>query len=242
MCSSRPWRCRPDRRPVLAAALVLAALSSITPGAQAPGWTTYRDPAGRFTFDYPASFGTPSRGTNDGFEDRVAAVRFSGLTGLGGEAAVTRGRVVLDLQAFGGLYDPIALEVFPEAMRRQIVAALAPITPESACRLLAAADHVPGDRGLPANVVEAARRVDRFRNVSPRLLRCEVRDGVLIFHKEATFDSSVPPARQHIFGALRFLTPQGDAFQLVRALPAPPPAAELETLERVVRSYSPAVR
>jgi hypothetical protein len=223
--------------------LLLASLQQpATAQRAAPDWVTYRDPQGRFTFDYPASFGAPSRGTNDGFEDRVAAIRFSGLPGLGGEAAVTRGRVVLDVQALGGLYDPIALEVFPDAMRRQVVAELAPVTPESACRLLAAADHVPGDRGLPANVVEAARRVDRMRNVSPRVVRCEVRDGVLIFHKEATFESSLPPARQHIFGAVRFLAPQGDAFQLIRVLPAAPPAAELETLERVVRSYSPAVK
>jgi hypothetical protein len=48
--------------------------------------------------------------------------------------------------------------------------------------------------------------------------------------------------RQHIFGALRFLTPQGDAFQIIRVLATAPSAADLETLERVVRSYSPSVK
>ena len=150
-CASvRPRPSRPDRRPVIAAAVLLAALSAVSPGAQAPGWTTYRDAQGRFSFDYPQQFGTPGRGTNDGFEDRVAAVRFSGLAGLGGEAALTRGRVVMDVQALGGLYDPITFEAFPDAMRRQILAVLPPVTPQSACQLLAVADHVPADRGLPA--------------------------------------------------------------------------------------------
>jgi hypothetical protein len=242
MCISRPRPSRPDRRPVIAAAALLAALSAVGPGAQAPGWTTYRDARGRFSFDYPQQFGTPGQGTNDGFGDRVAAVRFSGLAGLGGEAALTRGRVVMDVQALGGLYDPITLEAFPDAMRRQIVAVLPPVTPQSACQLLAVADHVPADRGLTANVLEGARRLDRMRNVAPRLVRCDVTGGVLVFHKETTFESGLPPVRQHIFGALRFLTPEGDAFQILRVLATAPTAADLETLERLVRSFSTGVR
>jgi hypothetical protein len=242
MCVSRPRPSGLDRLPVVAAAALLAALSAVSPGAQAPGWTTYRDAQGRFSFDYPQQFGTPDRGTNDGFADRVAAVRFSGLAGLGGEAVLTRGRVVMDVQALGGLYDPIALEIFPDAMRRQVVAVLPPVTPQSACQLLAAADHVPADRGLAANVLEAARRVDRMRNVAPRVVRCDVKDGVLAFHKETTFESGFPAVRQHIFGALRFLTAQGDAFQIIRVLATPPAAADLETLERLVRSYSTGVK
>src|SRR5688500_14536004 len=116
MCVSRRRPSRPDRRPVIAAGILLAALSGISPGAQAQGWSTYRDAQGRFSFDYPQQFGPPGRGTNDGSEDRVAAVRFTGLAGLGGEAALTRGRVVMDVQALGGLYDPITFELFPDAM------------------------------------------------------------------------------------------------------------------------------
>src|SRR5262245_7245814 len=87
------------------------------------------DPARRFRFSYPASFGEPSTGTNDGFGDRVAAIRFSVfLSGIGGEAALTRGFPVIDLQAARGLYDAIALEVFPVGLRRQIVGALQPLT------------------------------------------------------------------------------------------------------------------
>jgi hypothetical protein len=126
-------------------------------------------------------------------------------------------------------------------MRRQILAVLAPVTPQSACQLLAAADHVPADGRLPAKVLDLARSLDRMRNVAPRLVRCDMRDGVLVFHKETTFESGLPPVRQHIFGALRFLTPPGDAFQIIRVLATPPAMAELETLERLVRSFSPGV-
>src|SRR5688572_14178572 len=89
-----------------AAVLIVTAIAGAA--AQDAGWMTYRDPQGRFTFQYPPSFGTPGRGTDDGFGDRVAAVRFSNLMGPGGEAVLTTGPIVVDIQALGGLYDPIA--------------------------------------------------------------------------------------------------------------------------------------
>ena len=93
---------------------------------QAENQREYVDPGRRFRFSYPAAFGAPSSGTNDGFEDRVAALRFAvfSSSGIGGEAALTRGFPVVDIQAVGGLYDAITLEIFPEPMRRQIVQAL----------------------------------------------------------------------------------------------------------------------
>ena len=106
----------------LAWVVIGAVLAGVAVLTQSPGWSTYRDARGRFSFEHPAAFGAAGPVTNDGFEDWVAAVRFASLRGLGGEVALTRGRVVLDIQALGGLYDPIALEVFPDAMRRQVVA------------------------------------------------------------------------------------------------------------------------
>src|SRR6266516_156652 len=95
----------------------------------------YVDPGGRVRFSYPAAFGAASRGTNDGFEDRIAAVRFAVFSsGLGGGAALTRGFPVVDLQAAGWLYDAIALEVFPESMRRLILGALVPLRVATFCQ------------------------------------------------------------------------------------------------------------
>jgi hypothetical protein len=60
----------------------------------------YADPARRFRFSCPASFGEPSPGTNDGFGDRVAAIRFSLFSSaIGGEAALTRGCTIRALGA-----------------------------------------------------------------------------------------------------------------------------------------------
>ncbi|MGH9236523.1 MAG: hypothetical protein ACRD3G_00665 [Vicinamibacterales bacterium] len=229
-----PWRCSAS----IAAVLIATAIAGAAP--QNPGVATYRDPQGRFTFEYPVSFGTPGRGTDDGFGDRVAAVRFSNLMGLGGEAALTTGPIAVDLQALGGLYDPIALQVFPDAIKAQVVAARPAITRAGFCQLLGAADHLGAAAALPERVREAARSVDRVRNIDPRVVRCQLAGDTVTFHKEATFSSGAMSARQHIFGALRFLDGPFSAFQIVRAALAPPTDEDLDALTRIVRSFTAA--
>jgi hypothetical protein len=139
----------------IASVLIVSAIAG--GAAQDPGLATYRDPQGRFTFEYPVSFGIPGRGTDDGFGERVAAVRFSNVIGLGGEAVLTTGPIVLDVHALGGLYDPIALQVFPDAIKAQVVAARPAVTRVGFCQLLGAADHLGRATGLPDRVREAAR-------------------------------------------------------------------------------------
>ena len=184
----------------------------------------YADPARRFRFSYPASFGEPSPGTNDGFGDRVAAIRFSVFSsGIGGEAALTRGFPVVDLQAAGGLYDAIALEVFPEAIRRQIVGALQPLSATNFCNQVAMEQHLDPQAAVFATLTAQQRSaiasVDRTRNVSPRVLRCVVEGSTVTFDKEAAFAPGGP--RQHVYGAVRFLEAPYSTFQIVRAGPAP---------------------
>jgi hypothetical protein len=220
--------------------LIVTAIAGAAP--QNPGLATYRDPQGRFTFEYPVSFGTPGRGTDDGFGDRVAAVRFSNLMGLGGEAALTTGPIAVDVQALGGLYDPIALQVFPDAIKAQVVAARPAVTRDGFCQRLGAADHLGAAAGLPERVREAARNVDRMRNIDPRVVRCQITGDTVTFHKEATFASGAMSARQHIFGALRFLDRPFSAFQIVRAALAPPTDEDLDALARIVRSFNAARR
>src|SRR5215475_6448495 len=102
----------------------------------------YTDPAGRFTFSYPSTFGSPSAGTNDGFGDRAAAVRFSTFPATyGGEAVLMRGFPLIDLQAVGGLYDGLMLEVFPAPLRALVVAQLPRMTAASLCAALAQPRH-----------------------------------------------------------------------------------------------------
>jgi len=218
----------------IAAAIATLAL------AQADAGREYVDPDRRFRFSYPAAFGAPLTGTNDGFEDRVAAIRFATFSSsVGGEAALTRGLPVVDLQTVGGLYDAITLEVFPEPMRRLIVAALPPLSIGNFCQLLAQEQHLdPQIAALspltaPPKAVVAS--VDLMRNVSPRVIQCVASGTTVTFDKEAGLQPGSP--RQHVYGALRFLEPPYTTFQIVRAGPAPDPAV-LGQMTAVVRSWS----
>jgi hypothetical protein len=223
--------------PIVMGALGLLALA--TAGmTDSQDWPTYRDARGRFEFRYPPGYGSPQQGTNDGFGDRVAAVRFSAVTGLGGEAAVTKGRVVLDLQAAGGLYDEISLQVFPDALRRPIEAVLPPITIENICAILGQQDHLPAGAGLDPKVAEAARSVDHVRNIDPKIVQCRRSGSVVTFHKAATFIAGAAKARQHLYGAVRFLAPPYSSFQFVRGALEPPAGGALDAITRMVESFT----
>ena len=200
----------------------------------------YTDAARRFRFSYPASFGDPSPGTNDGFGDRVAAIRFSVLSaGIGGEAALTRGAPVIDLQAAGGLYDAIALEVFPDAIRRQIVDALPRLSAANFCSQIGMEQHLdpqaPAFSKLTAQQRAAIGSLDRMRNAGPRVVRCEVDGATATFDKEVSFAPGGP--RQHVYGAVRFVDAPYSTFQIVRAGPAPD-AALLNQISAAVKSWA----
>jgi hypothetical protein len=208
--------------------------------AQTAGVREYVDGERRFRFSYPAAFGAPSTGTNDGFEDRVAAIRFATFSsGIGGEAALTRGLPVVDIQAVGGLYDAIALEVFPEPLRRLIVQALPPLNAGSFCQLLAEEQHLdPQSQALSQLTAQqrgAIASTDRMRNVNPRVVQCEVSGTTVTFDKEVGFQAGGP--RQHVYGAVRFLEPPYATFQMVRAGPASDPVA-LRQMTAVVMSWT----
>jgi hypothetical protein len=211
-------------------------------------WLTYEDPSGRFRFSYPSSFGIPSQGTNDGFGDRVAAIRFSefssGLRGrslvLGGEATLTRGWIYVDLQAVGGLYDSIALEALTDPLRAKVVAALPSLSPRNFCAQLGRPQHLdpasPVFSGLSAGQKTALAGLDQLRNINPTVHRCELSGDVVVFHKECAFSEAQPLDRQHVYGAVRFLSGTFSSFQIVRATSSPPAAEILTAIGDVVKS------
>ena len=201
--------------------------------------TEHRDPQGRFRFAYPRSYGAASPGTNDGFNGRIS-VRFASFpVPLGGELVLTRGFPYVDMQAVGGLYDSIALEVFPDALRGRIVAQLPRLNVSNFCDALGRDTHLdidsPALKGLTSEQRAAVRRLDVVRSVKPRVVRCELVEGVLVFDKETAFQAGAP--RQRIFGAIRF--PEGDvsSVQLVAGA-ATPRAGGLDEIASVVRSVS----
>ena len=218
----------------------IAALVLTLAIAQAEISVEYVDPGRRFRFSYPAAFGAPSPGTDDGFQDRVAAIRFAVFSsGIGGEAALTRGFPVVDIQAAGGLYNAITLGIFPESMRRLIVQALTPLSVANFCQQIAQEQHLDPQAaalaGLTAQQRLAIASTDRMRNVSPRVLQCVVDGTTVMFDKEVASQPAGP--RQHVYGAIRFLEAPYATFQIVRAGPAPG-ASVLNQMTALVKSWT----
>lgn len=225
---------RTSRRSIAAAAV---ALSLVQADARL---VEYKDARRGFGFSYPSTFGATSPGTNDGFGDRAAAIRFATFSaqGIGGEAALTRGVASVDIQAAGGLYDPLSLEAFPAALRDQIVRALPLLTASTFCQVIAAEEHLDPRAPVLTALTEpqrtAVRSMDRMRNVEPRVIQCEADSATVTFDKESAFQPGFP--RQHVYGAVRFLDAPYATFQIVRAGQAPS-AAVLTQMTALVNSW-----
>ena len=217
--------------------LVTAALMMLQSGPD----VLYQDPARRFTFSYPPTFGSPAAGTNDGFGDRVAAVRFSTFPAVyGGEAVLTRGFPLIDLQAAGGLYDSLTLEVFPDPLRALVVAQLPRLTAANLCAALGQPQHIdpslPAFAALPAQQRQAIGMTDAMRNANPRVIECRATSDTVTFDKERAFQPGYPA--QHVYGTVRFLIGPYSTFQLI-AGGAAPDRSTLAAIERLVGSFQP---
>jgi hypothetical protein len=212
--------------------ILLAGLAAAQPS------RIYQDPRGRFEFRYPAEFGSASPGTDNGFRDRAAAVRFSDFSAgihagrlvLGGEAVLTSGPPRIDLQAAGGLYDPIGLQIFPESKAAAIRKALPLLTAATLCDAIGREQHL--DPGQEPGIAAA----DRMGNAGPRVSRCEVSGDTVLFAKESSLQPGGPS--RHIYGAVRFLPPPYSTFQLIRGGAGAPGAAMLQQVADLVRSWT----
>jgi len=219
-------------RAILVSAIAIALMQSTPP-------VLYQDRAGRFTFSYPGTFGAPGPGTNDGFGDRVAAVRFSAFPAVfGGEAVLTRGFPLIDLQAVGGLYDSVTLEIFPAPVRAVVVAQLPQLTASNLCAALGQVQHLdpglPGLASLPAQQRQAIGTTDAMRNSNPRVVECRATSDSVTFDKERAFQPGSPV--QHVYGTVRFLSGSYSTFQLIAGGVAPD-RQTLTAIERLVRSF-----
>ena len=226
-------------------------LSMFGTALQAPraGWLEYSDPQGRFSFPYPAAYGPVSRGTNDGFGDRVAAIRFAAFSSgvragaivLGGEAVVTKGFPCIDLQAVGGLYDSIAIEALSRPMQSDIIAILPVLSSANFCEQLRKAQHIdvsdPRLAALTLQQRDAAASLDQLGNVDPKVLRCDASGDIITFHKVSAFSPAEPQSRRHVYGAVRFLRPPFSSFQIIRATADAPSNEMLQTMAAMVESF-----
>lgn len=212
------------------------------------GWLKYTDQKNQFSFSYPPTLGKPSQGTNNGVGDRVAAIRFSEFSSgvqngqiiLGGEAALTKGFVLVDIQALGGLYDSITLEIFPDTLRNNIISSLPILTATNFCGELAKEQHVDLSKSdfasLSQQQKDAIVSMDKTRNIDPKVIRCDVNGDTVTFHKEATVELGQAKNRQNIYGAIHFLKPPFSSFQIIRATTETPSQEMLETITSVVNS------
>jgi hypothetical protein len=229
------------KRIVESASLIRSLLCFVTATVllqQAPT-TVYRDPTNRFTFSYPSTYGSIGSGTADGYLDRVAAFHFSSFPArFGGEPVVTKGFPLIDLQALGGLYDSLTLEVFPEPLRARVVSQLPRLTLTNFCEALALPRHL--DPGLPAFASlkpqerDAIGGTDVMRNTSPRVIGCRTSGDTITFDKERAFAPGYPA--QHVYGSVRFLTGPYSTFQLIAGGEAPDPSL-MKAIEDLVRSF-----
>jgi hypothetical protein len=224
----------------IAIAALACCTSAVAPTSSTAQQVEYRDPAGRFRFSYDESFGTTSVGTDNGFRNRVAAIRFSAFStqGIGGEAVLTQGPPSLDVQAAGGLYDDIVKGGLPASIRDSVDVVLPRLTLANFCEQIAREDHVnvdaPAFASLPPQQREAVAAFDHMGNIAPSVTRCAVTDDTVTFDKEAAVVSG--GARRRTYGAVRFLAGSYSAFQLIRA-GGSTDAAVLEKMTRVVTSF-----
>jgi hypothetical protein len=200
----------------------------------------YRDARGRFSFSYPQSFGLPSPGTDDGFGNRVAAVRFANFStqGIGGEVVVGQGRPSIDVLAVGGLYDDIASGTLPPALKKIVDTVVPPLTAADFCRALGRERHIDIDSAPFAKLStphrEALGDLDRLGNHAPQVSRCELTGETIVFDKQAAMVATGPPRRS--YGAVRFLKGGYSSVHLVRA-GGSPSAEDIGDMVRVVNSF-----
>ena len=228
-------------------ACAVAASTVMAIQTQTPLDRRYLDPRGRFQFSYPASFGAISPGTDDGFDDRVAAIRFENFSSgvsrtggqptLGGAAVVTRGLPLIDLQAAGGLYDAITLQIFPEAMRAAIVSALPPLRVDTFCAAIGREQHLdpnsPALQFMTPQQRAMVAQADAMRHASPRVLQCTIDGDTVSFDEEVNAPGG---PRLRVYGAVRFLAGEYSTFQLVRG-GMPPDPSVVATMTSVVKSW-----
>jgi hypothetical protein len=237
-------RRQPTRRSLLLSGLAVAALSCggvspTRPSEAAAQLAEYRDPGGRFSFSYPQSFGAASTGTDNGFGNRVAAIRFEVFSneGVGGEAVLGQGPVSVDVLAVGGLYDDIASGTLPAAMKSAVASVLPRLTLANFCDQVARERHIDINdaafASLTADQRAALAALDLMGNAAPRVLACFVNGDTVVFDKEAAVMPGGPPRR--VYGAIRFLSGRNSMFEVVRAA-GKADQTLLDDLSRVVSS------
>ena len=130
-------------------------------------------------------------GTDNGFANRVAALRFSvfSVQGIGGEAVVHKGPPSLDVQAAGGLYDDIASGTLPGPALTIVGSVLPRLTAANFCERIGREQHVdiasPAFASLAENIRIGIGLMDWLGNVAPTVQRCSTDGDTITFDNDA---------------------------------------------------------
>ncbi|MBU2541695.1 MAG: hypothetical protein KJ593_07310 [Candidatus Omnitrophica bacterium] len=218
-------------------------------------WSIYRDTQNRFEFSYPVSFGIPKNVDNVDMPggDSGEAIFFpqfsyglhKGKSVLWGTLVVRSGRTWVGAQALGGLYDPIAvglfIDMFPVAIQERLRSQVENLTISNFCSELSKSEHISIDDSVLNNVTPEQKQVitglDSNGNLNPKVIICNVLGDMIIFHKEAVFESGLVSSLRQIYGAIRFLKGHFSSVQFIRITRDPPDEELLETMAKIVQSF-----
>ncbi len=245
------------KRMVLAAVLACGVMTAGLPkvSAEDAPWKTYYDQQERFKFSYPESFGETSAdiredmpGADTGETIHFSRFSYGGMNGgkvQEGDLVIRKGRVWVSAQALGGLYDPVMLgsmiQVFPVSLQEKLRQEAETLSVSNFCERLSAYDHIsahdPSLSRLDPQRKQAVLDMDHAMKKDIRVARCEVDGDTVVFHKEVVASVGAFEFRQHIYGAVRFLSGAFSSVQLIRITLEAPKDQVLEDMRKVVQSF-----
>lgn len=218
-------------------------------------WKVYQDLQNRFMFSYPTEFGIPRNdnrmdmpegdtGETIFFPNFSYGIR-QGKQILEGNLVIRTGRVWVNAQALGGLYDPTSvgalIDAFPTALQEKLRNQVASLTIADFCNELPKEEHIsindPSLSNMTIQQKKAITQLDQMRNLEPKVISCKVLGNIVIFHKKivAKFGQFSNP--QHIYGAISFRKGVFSSVLLIRITTDPPQDKLLDTMAEVVRSF-----
>ncbi len=219
------------------------------------GWETYRDLENRFRFSYPTGFGTPRKDNRMDMPDSdtgetIFFPNFSygirnGKQVLEGNLVIRSGRVWVNAQALGGLYDPISvgalIDTFPAVFQEKLLKQAASLTITNFCNELSKDEHISINDTSLSNMTlqqkKAITQLDRMRNLEPKIISCRVLDNIVTFHKKVVAKFGQFSNPQHIYGAISFRNGVFSSVQFIRITTNPPNDKLLDAMAEVVRSF-----
>ena len=218
-------------------------------------WETYRDLENRFRFSYPTDFGTPRKdniidmpdgdtGETIFFPNFSYGLRF-GKQVLEGNLVIRSGRVWVNAQALGGLYDPISvgalIDAFPPILQEKLRKQAANLTTANFCNQLSKEEHIaindPSLSNMTPHQKKAITQLDKMRNLESNVISCKVLGNIVIFHKKSVAKFGQFSNTQHIYGAISFRKGVFSSVQFIRITNDPPKDKLLDIMAEVVRSF-----